>query len=127
MALCDLNSKGSMMSANELDAIHKILSGMCKIEEIEAMEDQRYSSSWGISHANVHYPTIQGMPSFGYQDRSYGIQNENKMLRDTGHAGHSIKDRMIANLENMMGMAQNDYERQEILEEIKAIQNKERR
>lgn len=120
-ALTDMNTKGSNMTAGELECIVKILSGLCKIEEINAMEMQRGESSWGMSHANVHVPTITGMPRFG--TNPYEIQNENMM----GHAGHSIKDQMIAALENMMGSAKNEYERNEILEQIKAIENKERR
>ena len=36
----------------------------------------------------------------------------NPSYRSYGYSGHSIQDRAIANLENMMGEASNDYERQ---------------
>lgn len=123
MAMNELNAKGGNWSPSELDSVHKILSALCKVEEMEAMDRQKNEmSSW--SGANVHVPTINGMPNF---NGSWGNQNGNMNAYNTGRSGHSTKDRMIAALENMMGQAQNDYERQEILEEIRRIESSERR
>jgi len=44
-------------------------------------------------------------------------------MYDLDYSGHSIKDRMIANLETMMDMAGSEYERNEIKAGIDKIQN----
>lgn len=42
-----------------------------------------------------------------------------------GRSGHSINDRMIAKLEEMVDQAPNDYERQQILRQIEKMRNGE--
>ena len=39
----------------------------------------------------------------------------------SGSYGHSIKDRMVSQLEDMMDQAKNEYERQEIQNEIQKL------
>lgn len=53
---------------------------------------------------------------------SYGRAYDMDMY-DQDYSGHSIKDRMVAKLENMVDMAQSDYERQEVLNAIKTIES----
>ena len=42
--------------------------------------------------------------------------------RDGGMSGHSLKDRMIAKLEEMYDSAQTEYEREELRKEIRRIE-----
>lgn len=55
-------------------------------------------------------------------DRPHGRAYDMGMY-DLDYSGHSIKDRMIANLETMMDMAGSDYERQEIKAGIDKLQS----
>lgn len=61
---------------------------------------------------------------FDQQSVMNGINTINSNVMN-GHSGHSIKDRMIADLERMMDSTQSDYERQQILETIKSIEQRE--
>lgn len=54
------------------------------------------------------YVSREGMPSQGYYDQ--------------GYSGHSIKDRMIDNLEHMVDKATSPYERETILSTIRDIE-----
>ncbi len=128
-AVAEINQKGPGMSSNELNNLHLALGCLCKISEIDAMDRNAYGdSSFGrMSYGSVHVPTIPGMPSFnnmsyGYPDGRNQNGNANYM---NGHSGHSVKDRMIADLERMMDSTQSDYERQQILETIKSIEQRE--
>ena len=55
------------------------------------------------------------------REGSYGGRAYNMDMYDRDYSGHSIKDRMIAKLETMVDMAKSDYERQEVMEAIRAI------
>ena len=57
-----------------------------------------------------------------YGPMSYGMPSYDRMSYDSGYSGHSTKDRMVARLEDMMGEAKNDYERNMIKETISNIQ-----
>ena len=61
----------------------------------------------------MEYPMSYGMPMSSYDRASY----------ESGYSGHSTKDRMVARLEDMMGEAKNDYERNMIKETIASIQS----
>lgn len=54
-------------------------------------------------------------------DRSWDGRMNSMANYENNRSNHSISDRMIASLEQQMNMAQTDYERQQILAEIKHI------
>ena len=66
----------------------------------------------GGSYGGVGY--VKGSYDDPYNGGSYNM----------GYSGHSINDRMIAALENMMGNAKSDYEKQEIVNAIHKLQNR---
>lgn len=105
----------------ELETMTKALCALEKIKEIEHMDggDMEYSGRM-----------VSTMP-MGYNDRRFYDDNRSYMRgrdartgrymsRDSerdhgpamGYSGHSIKDRMIAKLEQMYDEAQTDHERQ---------------
>lgn len=82
-----------------------LLKEIQQIEYMDAYEDEEgYSEgrNWPMMSSNARsrsYRTGRYMSSRGY---------------DNGYSGHSIEDRMVANLEGMMDSAKNDYERETI-------------
>ena len=106
---------------------------MLKAKEYESwLEEDGYStSSYGMHtayHPNSFGPArssttgryvSRGMEPYYADDRytSYG-----RAHYDMGYSGHSTKDRMVARLEDMMGEAKNDYERNMIRNAISQIQ-----
>ena len=66
----------------------------------------------GGSYGGVGY--VKGSYDDPYNGGSYNM----------GYSGHSINDRMIAALENMMGNAKSDYEKHEIVDAIHKLQNR---
>ena len=54
-------------------------------------------------------------------DRSWDGHMNSMANYENNRSNHSISDRMIAGLEQQMNMAKTDYERQQILAEIKHI------
>ena len=66
----------------------------------------------GGSYGGVGY--VRGSYDDPYNGGSYNM----------GYSGHSINDRMIAALENMMGNAKSDYEKHEIVDAIHKLQNR---
>lgn len=76
--------------------------------------------------------SYEGMPDpYSYDGNSYRRGRSQTtgryMSRDYngGRSGHSINDRMIAKLEEMVDQAPNDYERQQILRQIEKMRNGE--
>ena len=67
------------------------------------------------SGARHRSPTTGRYTSGEYADENHGN-------RDV-YSGHSINDRMVAELERMMDSAKTEYERQQILDKIKMIRN----
>lgn len=91
--------------------------------EAEDFPDDRsmYSSRRGRSATTGRYvsrsygPVMNEEP--GYSRRSYNIPYHSR-----GYSGHSIKDRMISNLEMMYDDAQTEHERQMLDEWITKIE-----
>lgn len=103
------------------EAIYKIqiCEAMCKAEETGDYE--------GMYGTTPYYHDMRDMDM-----RMYGRgRSRDSMGRFTGGTyngsnrmyGHSIKDRMVDNLERMMDSASTDYERQEIQQEIERLRN----
>ena len=112
----------------EIKNATEAVSLMCKLNELErgdAMRDQygseAYSGNYGANAwiASGPYPDYNYGDSYGRQMRS--SRTGRYMNNNVGTYGHSIKDRMVASLEDMMDQAHNDYERQEIKNEIQQL------
>lgn len=133
--------KGSLNPA-EMDVVHKAVDSLEKItklektcEEIKLMKEQREQYS-GAYHGMNGYPhmTPRSMPhaSYGWECHSLGYPAASEYgdmhggvqhpMKDH-YSGHSIHDRMVEQLERMMDTANSEFERQQILKEIKMIRN----
>lgn len=95
-----------------------------KINEVERGESMRneYGSSYGANSwvASGPYPDDGYGDNYGRQMRS---SRTGRFMDDMNHMpyGHSIKDRMVANMEDMMDQAKSNYEKQYIQSKIREL------
>lgn len=90
------------------------------------------SYGWNIQRTHPYMDDMNGMS--GRRGRSSvtgryisrGMDSSNTNGMNYGQSGHSIKDRMIATLEQQMDNANSSYERQMIQEEINHIRMRNR-
>lgn len=59
--------------------------------------------------------------TYAYGNQSMG---QNSQAYNGGYSGHSINDRMIASLEHMMSQTNDQYEKEQIRNEIESIRRK---
>lgn len=90
-------------------------------ESSYARAPRNYSNGRYMSRAMDPYAMAMDYPN-SYGHMSYGMPSYERMSYDSGYSGHSTKDRMVARLEDMMGEAKNDYERNIIKDAISNIQ-----
>lgn len=118
-----LNCKGGY-DDRDLDNLMKATKVLINIEGIKGMEEYADNSYYGYSKGmspnaygmSGHYPQMHMMPNGSWDGRMNSNYNY-----ENNRSNHSIEDRMIANLEQQMDMAQSDYERQKIMAEIRHI------
>ena len=146
-AIRPIIAKGASMTAAELDVLTK---AVCTIEKIKQIEDggnsyddysrSRSNNSYdgnsfdeylrnsynsyddgnsyrrGRSPITGRYVSRDAMPRFdgNTSRRFYDVDSR-------GYSGHSIKDRMVAQLEKMYDEAQSDHERQVVNDWIRRI------
>lgn len=79
-----------------------------------AMIEAEYNKLMSTDYENEASGRRMRNPMTGRYTPSYGYY-------DNGYSGHSIRDRAVAKLEQMMGEATNDYERHEITQMIERI------
>ena len=108
----------------------------CRIEDCNKAEDypeRGYSGSMTPNHR--YHITSYGMPERSMNDgnngsmRNYRESYYNEPVyygeeysdRGRGYSRHSISDRVVSMVENMMDSAKSDYERQELEKYIRAI------
>lgn len=103
-----------------------------KLERGDAMREE-YGDSYGNYMPQMPYGASSWVASGPYPDSMYYGDNYGRRMRSSttgrymngnsgsGTYGHSIEDRMVANLEDMMDQAHNDYERQQIQKQIQDI------
>lgn len=113
------------ITVTELKNVNEALECMHKIDQLERGESMR--DQYGSYGANAW------IASGPYPDHEYGDSYGRRMRSSTtgrfmgnqpsGTYGHSIPDRMVSQLEDMMDQAHNDYERQMIQNEIKNIRS----
>lgn len=113
----------------------KMYDKICDIQMKEGIWDEM-KGDWGNGNSGA-----MRMPRISYgADASYGRvrdpmtgqymsngswHNDNSMGYYNGQSGHSIKDRMIWALEQQMDSAKTEYERNEIREAIKQIEQRQ--
>lgn len=89
-----------------LDNLLKAYKTLREISTIEAMD-----SEYGDDYSTRRTSMRRGRGADGrYMSRSGSY--------DRGYSGHSVTDRMIASLEREMDMAESDYDRKKIQDEI---------
>ncbi len=118
-AIRPILGKGAAMTAAELDVLTK---AVCTIEKIKQIEDAENSYSddgnsyrRGRSATTGRYISRDAAPHFegGTSRRFYD---------GGGYSGHSIKDRMVAQLEKMYDEAQSEHERQTVSDWIRRLE-----
>ena len=144
-AIKPIVNKGASMTAAELEVLTK---AVCTIEKIKQIEDADNYSDYsrnshnggnsynyydeGNSNAGNSYrrgrsattgryvsrdsaPYVEGYSSRRFYDGAFSRSQEN------GYSGHSIKDRMIAQLEKMYDEAQTEHEKQTVNDWIRRL------
>lgn len=106
--------KNGNMTPPDIEMLNKDLCALECLQRIENMCEGDYSEGnsfrRGRSQTTGRFTSHDG----GNSSRCYDGETGN-----SGYSGHSIHDRITAQLERMMNDAQNDYERQQIREFIK--------
>ena len=110
-----------------IDMVDKLVATIYRICKMDAMKDEGYSyavdgydngSSYarrGMHYVRGHYSRDGGMSNSEYHGTTYS--------RGTGYSRHDAKQTMIANLENMMGDAGTEKEREAIRRCLEQIEN----
>lgn len=120
------------MTPSELDNVYKAFCLYKMVEERLMLETGYAGIGDGYSGHYYRDGMSYDMPDpYLYRDdgasyrRGRNPMNGQYVSRDygNGRSGHSIKDRMIANLEQMVDQASSDYERQQILREIEKMRS----
>lgn len=106
-------SEKSDINPTEWSKIKDVLCMLKTIKEYQSYDMSGYSSR--------SYSQARGTYSSGRRYMSHG-DYDMPMTSRGGYSQHSIKDRMIANLERMMDEAKSEYEREQIHDEIVRIE-----
>lgn len=104
----------------EVDNATKALCLIEKAEKLmngEGFEESMDSYGYYSDPASMSFSRMRSPVTGRYMSRDGGSYARNSR----GYSGHSINDRMVANLESMMDSASSDYERQLIRDEIDRI------
>ena len=121
-AIRPIIAKGASMNAAELDVLTKAVCTIEKINQIENGTAEDYSRGQSFDDGNsyrrgrsmttgryISRDAPPTMPHFdGYSTRRF---YDGDRSRADGYSGHSIQDRMVAQLEKMYDDAQTDHER----------------
>lgn len=134
-AIRPIIAKGANMNAAELDVLTKAVCTIDKIQQIQegggSYDDYSRNRSYdedgnsyrrGRSSVTGRYISRDAVPHFdGSTSRRF---YDGEMSRHgNGYSGHSIKDRMIAQLEKMYDEAQTEHERSLVDTWIRRISN----
>lgn len=129
MKKCKTINAAGTLNSTDVKTVMDAVCLMLKIGEfrewMEGEEDPEYSNR-GYSMRHNSYRRGRDAMTGRYVSRSDGRSYRNnfydRMSMDDGYSQHSIKDRMIANLENMMDEAGGEHERQVIGEWINRLE-----
>lgn len=133
-AIRPIIAKGANMNAAELDVLTKAVCTIDKIQQIQeggSYDDYSRNRSYdesgnsyrrGRSSVTGRYISRDAMPHFdGSTSRRF---YDGEISRHgNGYSGHSIKDRMIAQLEKMYDEAQTEHERSLVDVWVRRISN----
>ena len=78
-----------------------------------------------MSRNDMYHGNSRGWDD-GWSERNMSRENRGGSQGGNGMSMHSVKDQAIQRLENLMDSAKSDYERQEIMNMIKTIENQPR-
>lgn len=135
--------KEGTLSPNELENLKNVLATIkyaaCAqkdLAEFEDMGEGEYSMGMnsnrrGRSSVTGRYVSRGHGGSYGdmnsYEGQGGGRGNSNRYYGDDGmgYSGHSVHDRMIADLEREMDQASSEYERKVIMEQINKIRQEQ--
>lgn len=116
------------ISPTELENATKAVCLMQKVQELEEWPTDSEMESYYSRHGypmDRSYRRGRDAATGRYVSRDYrGPSAFDRMPHsyENEHSGHSVKDRMIANLESMMDMEAGDYEKQTIREWIERLE-----
>lgn len=107
------------ITPNELESMYKSVCVMDKIEKM--MYGEGGYSETGYSY---EWPVYDRYPMSGNRGRSpmTGRYVSREARPNRGMSGHSIKDRMISKLEQMMDETSSEYEKEEITKYIHSLE-----
>lgn len=102
----------------ELERIEKAVCVMHKLEEMSGMDD-------GYSNTGSYDSSFYSMSGRRGRSPMTGryISRDGRSMRSNGNSGHSIKDRAISRIEQMMDEAGSEYEREELSSIIRSIES----
>ena len=101
----------------ELERVEKVICIMHKIEEMSGM-DGGYSENGSYDSS---FYSMSGRRGRSPMTGRY-ISRDGHSMRSNGNSGHSIKDRAISRIEQMMDEAGSEYEREELSSIIRTIE-----
>jgi hypothetical protein len=84
-----------------------------------------YGDESFMSRNDMYHGSSRGWDD-GWSERNMSRENRGGSQGGNGMSMHSVKDQAIQRLENLMDSAKSDYERQEIMNMIKTIENQPR-
>lgn len=108
------------VSPSEMDCLYKAFKTLYYMTTIEAMDEHTDYDDYR-SHTPHHDPMMDGRS----MRRGDGRRMSRKMY-DRGYSSHSVIDRMIASLEQEMDMAETDYDRAQIQDEIRSLRERQK-
>lgn len=137
-AIKPIVNKGASMTAAELEVLTK---AVCTIEKIKQIEDANNYSDYsrnsynggnsynyydeGNSNAGNSYRRGRSATTGRYVSRDSAPYvdgySSRRFYDGNGYSGHSIKDRMIAQLEKMYDEAQTEHEKQTVNDWIRRL------
>lgn len=139
-AIKPIVNKGAAMTAAELEALTKAVCTIEKIKQIEDADNYAEYSRNSYNGYNMHNNSFGSGENISYDSgnsyrRGRSATTGRYVSRDSaphaegyssrrfydGYSGHSIKDRMIAQLEKIYDEAQTEHERQILNDEIRRL------
>lgn len=117
--------KGDIKDATEAKAVKDVVEALNYLRCMRDGDDGEYDNG---GYSGAHMPNVTRMPvRYGYSEPNMGYNHgssgrrssrtgryiSNEMMND-GYSGHSIRDRMIASLENLYDDAGSQHEKTEI-------------
>ena len=121
-AIRPILSKGAAMTAAELDVLTK---AVCALEKVKQIEDSENYGGYSYNDESNSYRRGRSATTGRYVSRDaaphFDGGTSRRFYDGNGYSGHSIKDRMIAQLEKMYDEAQSEHERQTVSDWIRRL------